>query len=269
MSCQLRRIVCLSAEAADWLYRLGVWDRVVGVTAFFKPPEGAQRKPCVGGFSKSRIEDIAALDPDLIITFSDVQAGIAAELLRSGFAVLGTNQGTLAEITSTLALLGKIVDREAEAARLLRQFERKLAPVGAVAVRPRVYFEEWNEPLICGITWVSELIERAGGADAFAELHGKKAASERVVSTEEVLRRDPEIILASWCGRPVRVAQIANRPQWKNLTAVRDGRIREIPAADILQPGFRLIYGFERIKHWIVETIEGKNHRSETDRVGG
>jgi iron complex transport system substrate-binding protein len=256
MSHQLCRIVCLSAEAADWLYRLGVWDRVVGVTAFFEPPEGAQRKPRVGGFSKGRIEDIAALRPDLIITFSDVQAGIAAELLRRGFAVLGTNQRTLAEITSTLALLGKIVDRDAEAARLLREFERKLAPVETGAVRPRVYFEEWNEPLICGIAWISELIERAGGADSFAELRGKKSASEREVSREEVLRRDPEIILASWCGQRVRVAQIANRPQWKNLTAVRHGRIREIPGADILQPGFRLVYGYERIKHWIVETIE-------------
>jgi iron complex transport system substrate-binding protein len=237
MSCQLRRIVCLSAEAADWLYRLGVWDRVVGVTAFFKPPEGAQPKPCVGGFSKSRIEDIAALDPDLIITFSDVQAGIAAELLRCGFAVLGTNQRTLAEITTTLALLGKIVDREAEAARLLREFERKLAPVEAVAVRPRVYFEEWNEPLICGITWISELIERAGGADAFAELRGKKAASEREVSPEEVLRRDPEIILASWCGKKVVPDRIRERPGWSDIPAVRNNRIVEIKSPLILQPG--------------------------------
>jgi iron complex transport system substrate-binding protein len=245
-----RRIVCLSAEAADWLYRVGAWDSVVGVTAFFELPDSAARKPCVGGFSTGRVEEIAALDPDLVITFSDVQARIAAELLRQGFSVLGTNQRTLVEVESTLAMLGRIVDRQAEADKLLAEFRCKLAPLN-MEFRPRVYFEEWNEPLVSGITWVSELIERAGGTDIFSELRGKKAASERQVSPEEVLRRDPEIIFASWCGQPVRKEEIANRPNWEKLTAVKAGRIWEVPGADILQPGFRLIHGFERMKRLI------------------
>src|SRR5437899_2096797 len=228
MSQNLSRIVCLSAEAADWFYRLGAWDRVVGVTAYFELPECAERKPCVGGFSKGRVEDVVALQPDLVITFSDVQAGITAELMRQGVAVLGTNQRILAEIKSTLVLLGKLVDREAEAAKLLSEFEQRLAPVQDVTVRPRVYFEEWNDPLISGIAWVSELIERAGGSDIFAELRGKKAASGREVSAAEVVRRDPEIILASWCGRPVRVEEITKRSGWENVTAVKEGRVWEI-----------------------------------------
>ena len=246
-----RRIVCLSAEAADWLYRLGAWDSVVGVTAFFEFPDSAPRKPCVGGFSTGRVEEIAALNPDLVITFSDVQARIAAELLRRGFSVLGTNQRTLAEVESTLALLGRIANREAEAEKLLGEFRCKLAPVEDREFRPRVYFEEWNEPLISGITWVSELIERAGGTDIFAELRGKKTAPEREVSPDEVLRRDPDIIFASWCGKPVRKENIVNRPNWDKLTAIKAGRLWEIPAADILQPGFRLINGFERMQRLI------------------
>lgn len=248
------RVVCLSAEAADWLYRLGAWDLVVGVTAFFEQPKGAPQKPRVAGFSTGRAEEIAALSPDLVITFSDVQAAIAAELLRRGVPVFGTNQRTLAEIEATLALLGKIVDREAEANRLLEQFQRELAPVEDLKIRRRVYFEEWNEPLISGIAWVSELIERAGGTDIFAELRDKKAASEREVAPEEVLRRNPEVIFASWCGRPVRKEQIGARPKWKKLTAVREGRIWEIPSNDILQPGFRLIRSYKRIKEHLRES---------------
>jgi|ERR1043166_7369110 iron complex transport system substrate-binding protein len=258
MSHHLRRIVCLSAEAADWLYRLGAWERVAGVTAFFELPDGAERKLCVGGFSKGRVEDIAALNPDLVITFSDVQAGITSELMRRGIAVLGTNQRTLAEIESTLALLGKLVDREAEAARFLNEFRQKLAPVENVTVRPRVYFEEWNEPLVAGITWVSELIERAGGADIFAELRSGKSASEREVAPEEVVRRNPEIILASWCGKPVRAMEIASRPGWNKVSAVKQRMIREIAGADILQPGYRLVFGYEemkrRLREWRAES---------------
>ena len=251
------RVVCLSAEAADWLYRLGTWDLVVGVTAFFEHPGGAPQKPRVAGFSTGRSEEITALNPDLVITFSDVQAAIAAELLRRGVPVFGTNQRTLAEIETTLAMLGKIVDREAEATRLLDQFQRELAPVEDVKIRPRVYFEEWNEPLISGIAWVSELIERAGGTDIFAELRDKKAASERKVAPEEVMRRDPEVIFASWCGRPVQKEEIRTRPNWEKLTAVEKGQVWEIPSEDILQPGFRLIKGFEAMKSHL-QSIAGR-----------
>src|SRR2546425_8012303 len=191
-----QRIVCLAAEAADWLWRIGAWERVVGTTVFFKTPPNVAPKPRISGFSTAQFGEIADLQPDLIITFSDVQAPLAAELMRRGLAVLATNQHTLAEIEATLALLGRIVGCEAEAERWLCEFRHRLEPVEKVKFRPRVYFEEWNDPLIAGIAWVSELVERAGGEDVFADLRSKRAASERVVSPEEVCRRDPDIILA-------------------------------------------------------------------------
>jgi iron complex transport system substrate-binding protein len=246
-----RRVVCLSAESADWLWRIGAWDSVVGVTAFFALPEGAEPKPRIGGFSTAQFDEIAELEPDLIIAFSDVQAPLITELMRRGFAVLGTNQRTLAEIESTMMLLGRIVEREPEAARLLREFQKRLAPVEKVKVRPRVYFEEWNDPLVSGIAWVSELIERAGGKDVFAELRTQRGAQERVVEPEEVCRRNPDIILASWCGRAVRNSDIVSRPRWKGIAAVQNKRIYEIHSSEILQPGFRLIEGYERMKEWL------------------
>jgi iron complex transport system substrate-binding protein len=245
-----QRIVCLSAEAADWLWRLGVWDRVVGVTGYFTNPPGAAAKPRVSGFSTARMEQIGQLRPDLVITFSDVQAPLAAQLMDRGFTVLATNQRTLAEIESTLALLARIVDRDRAGESLLREFRDRLAPV-ETADRPRVYFEEWNDPLIAGIAWVSELIERAGGRDAFAELRSRRAALERVVTPGRVCWANPEIIFASWCGKPVKTSAIAERPGWNNVAAVRHHRIHEIPGEDILQPGFRLVFGYERMKELI------------------
>ena len=243
-----QRIVCLAAEAADWLWRIGAWDQVVGITAFFTPPAEAAAKPKVGGFSSVRFEEIAGLRPDLVVAFSDVQADPLAELMRRGLAVLGTNQRTLAETEATLRVLGRLVGHEAEAETQLTQFRERLAPVAAEAPRPRVYFEEWNEPLISGIGWVGELIERAGGEDIFAELRTNRAASERVVSPEEVCRRDPQIILACWCGRPFNAEQIRARRGWTQISAVRGGGIFEIPAENVLQPGFRLVYGYEQMK---------------------
>jgi iron complex transport system substrate-binding protein len=243
-----RRIVCLSAESADWFWRIGAWESVVGITAFFTVPEGAEPKPRIGGFSTAQFDEIAGLQPDLIIAYSDVQAPLLTELMRRGFAVLGTNQRTLAEIESTLILLGRIVGHEQEAAHWLTRFRERLAPVKKLKVPPRVYFEEWNDPLVSGIGWVSELIERAGGKDVFGELRGRRAAMERVVEPEEVCRRNPEIILASWCGRAVRVGEIASRPGWKGVAAVQKKQIHEIDSSEILQPGFRLVDGYERIK---------------------
>lgn len=243
-----RRIVCLSAESADWLWRIGAWESVVGVTAFFAVPEGAEPKRRIGGFSTAQFDEIAELKPDLIIAYSDVQAPLLAELMRRGFAVLGTNQRTLAEIESTMMLLGRIVGQEPEAARWLTEFQKRLAPVEKVKVRPRVYFEEWNDPLVSGIAWVSELIQRAGGKDVFAEVRTKRAAQERVVEADEVCRRNPEVILASWCGRTVRIPEIVSRPGWKGIAAVQNKRIYEIHSSEILQPGFRVIEGYERMK---------------------
>jgi len=243
-----KRIVCLSAEAADWFWRIGSWDRVVGTTAFFTLPRGIKPKPRISGFSTAQFEQIVELRPDLIITFSDVQAPLAAELRRRGLTVLETNQRTLAEIEATLEMLGQIVDRQAEAKRWLAQFRQRLQFVTGPRFRPRVYFEEWNDPLITGINWVSELIERAGGEDVFRELSLQKEAVGRIVSSEDVCRHKPDIILTSWCGKPVRIADITSRPGWKELPAVCDGQLFEIPGEDILQPGFRLVYGLEQVK---------------------
>ena len=243
-----QRIVCLSAEAADWLWRIGAWKQVAGVTAFFKQPPRAPSKPRVSGFSSANLAQITRLNPDLIITFSDVQAQLAAELIRRGFQVVATNQRTLAEIESTLAMLARVVQRERQGEKLLKEFRKRLAPKKSLMRRPRVYFEEWNEPLISGIAWVSELIERAGGDDIFAKLRSQRAAAARVVSQEQVGHANPEIILASWCGKPVQAEQIAARPGWSKLTAVQERYIYEIPSDDILQPGFRLVHGYEQMK---------------------
>ncbi len=243
-----QRIVCLSAEAADWLWRISAWECVAGVTAYFTQPGDAAPKPRVSGFSSANLDQIQKLNPDLIITFSDVQAALAAELIQKGFSVLATNQRTLAETEATLALLARIVGRERAGGKLLEEFRERLAPVTGTASRLRVYFEEWNAPLISGIAWVGELIERAGGEDVFSGLRAKRAASERVVSSEQVCHADPEIIFASWCGKPLQFSEITSRSGWHSLAAVRKNRIYEIPGEDILQPGFRLIHGFERIK---------------------
>lgn len=254
MSLTPKRIVCLSAEAADWLWRLGAWKRVAGVTSYFAQPIDASPKPRVSGFSSANLNHITRLNPDLVITFSDVQAGIAGALVNRGVPVLATNQRTLAEIEATLALLARMVDCEVAGEKLLQEFREKLAPV-TTEVRPRIYFEEWNDPLITGIAWVSELIERAGGDDVFAELRANPAAPNRVVTAEQTLRADPEIIFASWCGKPFRPDEITTRPGWENLTAVRENRIHEIPGADILQPGFRLVYGYEQLKQHLCAEV--------------
>ena len=257
-----QRIICLSGDSADWLWRIGAWEQVVAVTAFFTQPADAPPKPCVSGFSTAKLDEIEQLDPDLVITFSDVQAESAAQLMRQGFTVLGTNQRTLVEIEGTLELLGRIAGRELEATQRLRQFRERLAPVTKTGLQPRVYFEELNDPLVSGIAWVSELIERAGGTDVFAELRSKGTAAERQVEPDNVRDRNPEVIFASWCGKPVRVEQIVSRPRWDSIEAVKKGRIHELPGDDILQPGFRLVFGYERIKQLLEQSEPGVLPRS-------
>lgn len=248
-----QRIVCLSAEAADWLWRIGAWESVAGVTAYLIQPDGMTPKPRVSGFSSANLNEITKLNPDLIITFADVQAKLAAELIQRGFPVLATNQRTLAETEATLSLLARIAGCEREGEKLLKEFRERLAPVENVSRRPRVYFEEWNDPLISGIAWVSELIERAGGEDIFPQLRTKRAAPERFVSPQKICQANPEIIFASWCGKPVQAIEISARRGWNDLTAVSGNRIHEIAGENILQPGFRLVYGYEQMKRLIVK----------------
>src|SRR5262245_4205616 len=206
------RIVCLTEETTETLYLLGEGDRVVGVSGYTVRPPDARRKPRVSAFINARFEKIEALCPDLILAFSDLQADIAAELVRCGYPVVTFNQRSVAEILQMMLMLGGLVGKSEQAHLLVAAMNRGLEEVPAAAGqlprRPRVYFEEWDSPLISGIQWVEELVEIAGGEPIFPELRHQKLAKHRVVDPAEVARRDPEIIVASWCGKPVRKERI-------------------------------------------------------------
>jgi iron complex transport system substrate-binding protein len=237
-----RRIVCLTEEPTEILYALGEGERVVGISAWtVRPPEARADAPVVSGFTGGNVEKIAALEPDLVIGFSDIQAELASKLIARNLQVLIFNQRSIAEILDVVLLLGRLVGREAEARDLVAGYEQHLAEVAgraaARAVRPRVYFEEWPDPMISGIRWVSELIGIAGGEDVCADRAGGKLAKERFVSADEVAARAPEIIVASWCGKPVDKDAIRARAGWAEVPAVASGRIHEIESALILQPG--------------------------------
>ena len=245
-----QRLVALGADGADILHHLGVWDQVVGTTAFYHPPPGVDEKPRVSGFSSGSIEAILRLEPDLVITSTDVQHQLAADLIRAGITVWALNSRSLAEIYDSIRNLGQLVRQGARADQLVAEMERAFKPVHATH-RPRVYFEEWPEPLICGIGWVSELIERAGGTNIFAELLREKKSAGRAVCPDDVIARAPEIIFASWCGKPVDTAQIIARRGWDKIPAVRNGRIVEIPSDDILQASPGLMRGYALLKREI------------------
>lgn len=238
-----RRIVALTEETTETLYLLGRQDRLVGISRFTKrPPEARQEKPIVSAFTRTDVDKVAALDPDLVIGFSDVQADIAADLVRHGFDVWITNQRSIAEILDVIRTLGRVVDAAAEAdalaSRLAERVDESRRETAGRAHRPRVFFEEWDDPLISGITWVSELVEAAGGDDLFADrTRGQSKAEGRVVDPAEVAALDPEVILASWCGKKMQRDVIVGRPGWTTVTAVAEDRIHELPAEDILQPG--------------------------------
>jgi iron complex transport system substrate-binding protein len=235
------RIVCLTEETTETLYLLGQGDRIVGVSGYTVRPPEARSKPKVSAFINARFDKIEALTPDLILAFSDLQADIAAELVRRGHNVVVFNQRSVPEILQMIRMLGGLIgcgDRADElASRLEADLDRVRAAAAQSPRRPRVYFEEWNDPLISGIRWVEELIEIAGGDPIFPELRHAKLGKDRIVSPEEVVRRNPDVIIASWCGKAVRTEKIASRSGWENVTAVRNGAIHEIKSAFILQPG--------------------------------
>ena len=238
-----RRIACLSTEAVETLYLLGAEDCIAGISGFSTRPARARKeKPKVSGFSSARIERILAVKPDLVIAFSDLQAEIVRELIRAGVEVHVFNQRDLAGILRMIHALAALVGRTQAGERLVAGLRADLEAARRRARdrprRPRVYFEEWNDPLISGIRWVSELIEAAGGEDCFAEESRRPSARERIVAdAAEVARRAPDIIIGSWCGKKFRPAQVRARPGWKTVPAVRDDELHEIKSADILSPG--------------------------------
>ena len=245
------RIVCLTEETVESLYLLGEEARIVGVTGYaVRPPRVRREKPRVGAFTSADIAKIRALDPDLVLTFSDLQAEIAAELIRAGITVHAFNQRDVAGILAMIRTLGALVGCPQRAARLAAHLEDRMRAVSAPpAPRPRVYFEEWDEPMITGIGWVSELIEAAGGQDCFAHLRHEQAAKDRIIDPQEVVEAAPDVILASWCGKKVRPEKIAARPGWATIPAVRAGRIHEIKSPLILQPGpAALTDGFDALR---------------------
>ena len=237
-----RRIVCLTEETVETLYLLGEQDRIVGVSGYaIRPPQVRREKPRVSAFISADVPKILALDPDLVLGFSDLQADIAAELVRAGIAVHVFNQRDVAGILAMIRMLGAIVGVAEHAEALAAGYERRLAEISTVAAqrgaRPKVYFEEWDEPLISGIGWVSELIGIAGGDDVFPEMRFQKAAKDRIVTSEAAIAAAPDIILASWCGKKVVSEKIRSRPGWSEIPAVRNNRIVEIKSPLILQPG--------------------------------
>jgi iron complex transport system substrate-binding protein len=237
-----QRIVCLTEETVETLYLLGEEARIVGVSGYAVRPARVRReKPRVSAFISADIGKILALAPDLVLTFSDLQAEIAAALIRHGVAVHAFNQRDLAGIFAMIRTLGALVGASAKAEALAGALEQRLAEVRARAAqlprRPRVYFEEWDEPMISGIGWVSELVVAAGGIDVFADLATQKSAKDRIVSPDAVIAAAPDIVIGSWCGKKFVPARVAARPGFADVPAVRQGWLREIKSPLILQPG--------------------------------
>ena len=237
------RIVCLTEETTETLYLLGEEARIVGISGFtVHPPRARQEKPRVSSFTSADVGKIQALRPDLVLGFSDIQADAAASLVRAGLAVHVFNQRSVAGILDMILLLGRMVGAEAKAAALVDSYRARLDAVRTEGARlprrPRVYFEEWDDPLISGILWVSELIGIAGGEDCFPELAARPAARDRIVAdAAEVVRRAPDIVIASWCGKRFRPERLAARDGWSAIPAVANGDLHEIKAPLILQPG--------------------------------
>jgi iron complex transport system substrate-binding protein len=235
------RIVCLTEETTETLYLLGEGDRVVGVSGYTVRPPEARNKPRVSAFISARFDKIESLKPDLVLAFSDLQADIVSELIRRGYPVVAFNQRSVREILQMIRMLGGLVGTAEKADALASSLETNLDRIRNAAAqlprRPRVFFEEWDDPLISGIQWVEELIEIAGGQPIFPELREAKLGKDRIVSADAVVERDPQVIIGSWCGKPVRKERIASRAGWERVAAVRDGHIYEVKSAYILQPG--------------------------------
>lgn len=256
-----QRIVCLTEETTETLYRLGQGDRIVGVSGYTVRPPEARKKPRVSAFIHAKFDAILALQPDLVLTFSDLQADISRELVRRGATVFNFNQRSVEEIFNMMATLARLVGAEARGRALEAELRANLDTIAASAAkfprRPRVLFEEWKAPLITGIRWVEELIEIAGGEPIFPELRRRSSAAERIVAPEEAAWRNPDVIIASWCGQKVNKRAIAARPGFAAAAAVRADHIYEIKSTYILQPGPASLTEGVRQLHRILARVAG------------
>jgi iron complex transport system substrate-binding protein len=255
-----RRIVCLTEEATEWLYLLGEEARIVGISGYtVRPRRAREEKPKVSAFLTAKIDRILDLRPDAVFGFSDLQADIAAQLVRHGVQVTIFNQRSVDEIFSMLYQVAAMVGRADDGLRLLEGMRARLLQIEAAARalprRPRVYFEEWDEPHISGIRWVSELVGIAGGDDVFPELALQSLGKDRIIAdAAEIVRRSPDIVIGSWCGKKFRAEKVAARAGWLQVPAVRDGQLFEIKSADILQPGpAALTDGVEQLHRIMLE----------------
>lgn len=256
-----RRIVCLTEETTETLYRLGMGDAIVGVSGYTARPPEARRKPRVSAFITARYDKIAALEPDLVLAFSDLQADIVAELVRRGYPVVTFNQRSVAEILQMIRMLGGLVGCQSAAESLAAELEAGLEAIRhssrRLPHRPRVFFEEWDDPLISGIRWVDELVEIAGGDPLFPALRAGALARDRIVQPDAVRAAAPDLIVASWCGKKVQKSRIAARPGWAEVPAVQAGHIYEIKSTYILQPGPAALTEGVRQLHAIVCRVAG------------
>jgi iron complex transport system substrate-binding protein len=238
-----QRIVCLTEETTEWLYLLGEQARIVGISGYtVRPRRAREEKPKVSAFLSARIDKILELRPDCVFGFSDLQADIAAELIRKGVQVTVFNQRSVAEIFSMLYQVAAMVGQAQRGLELLAGMRARLLAIEqsakALPRRPRVFFEEWDEPHISAIRWVSELTAIAGGDDCFPELAAEALGKNRIIADgDEIVRRNPDIIIGSWCGKKFRPEKVAARPGWDGIDAVKNGQLFEIKSADILQPG--------------------------------
>lgn len=257
-----KRIVCLTEETTEMLYLLGEQDRIVGISGFtVRPPQARKEKPKVSAFTSAKISKILDLKPDLVLGFSDLQADIAAELIRNGINVHIFNQRSVSEILGMILTLGAMVGCQEKAQLWVSGIESKIVnikqEVAARKIKPIVYFEEWYDPIITGIQWVSELIIIAGGKECFPELSNEPLAKNRIISNPlDVAKRNPDIIIGSWCGRKFRPAHVQTRDGWENVGAVINKQIFEIKSANILQPGpAALTDGLDQIKTMIDDWV--------------
>ena len=254
-----QRIVCLTEEPTEWLYLLGEERRIVGISGYtVRPPRAREEKPKVSAYLSAKIDKIVALRPDCVIGFSDLQADIASQLIRKGIQVTIFNQRSVAEIFSMLYQLAAMVGQVERGLALIQDMQQRLLAIEQAAKalkrRPRVFFEEWHDPHISCIAWVSELLGIAGGDDCFPELAAQPMGKDRIIADGlEIVRRNPDIIFGSWCGKKFRPELVAARPGWENVAAIKNRQLFEIKSSEILQPGpAALTDGVEKLHDFIM-----------------